>query len=82
MGRTSAEIAPASWTGSNDGDRGHSKLDFWPESPKGACNIANFQAARMSKPKTRGKYQAKVFLDVFSLPENESRVHFPVKNLD
>jgi hypothetical protein len=70
MGRTSAEIAPVSWTGSNDGDQGHSKLDFWPESPKGACNIANFQAARMSKPKTCGKYQAKVFLDVFSLSEN------------
>ena len=36
----------------------------------------------MSKPKNCGKDQTKVFLDVFSLPENESEVHFPIKNLD
>jgi hypothetical protein len=36
----------------------------------------------MSKPKNRGKELARVFLDVFSLPENESGVHFPEKNLD
>jgi len=36
----------------------------------------------MSKPKTHGKDLARVFLDVFSLPENESRVYFPEKNLD
>src|SRR6266851_10499412 len=53
-----------------------------PESPKGACKIALFWVTRMSKPKNCGKYQARVFLDVFSLPENESRVNFPKKNLD
>jgi hypothetical protein len=37
---------------------------------------------RMSKPKNHGKDKTRVFLDVFSLPENKSRVHFPVKNLD
>src|SRR6266851_4415981 len=36
----------------------------------------------MSKPKNCGKDQTRVFLDVFSLPENESGVHFPEKNLD
>jgi hypothetical protein len=36
----------------------------------------------MSKPKNHGKYKARVFLDIFSLSENESGVHFPVKNLD
>ena len=29
----------------------------------------------------RGKNRKKVFLDVFSPPENESGVHFPVTNL-
>jgi hypothetical protein len=36
----------------------------------------------MSKPKNCGKELARVFLDVFSLPKNESGVHFPEKNLD
>ena len=36
----------------------------------------------MSKPKNHGKDLARVFLDVFSLPENESGVHFPEKNID
>jgi hypothetical protein len=50
-----------------------------PEFPKGACKIALFWVARMSKPKKCGKYQARVFLYVFNLPENESRVDFPTK---
>jgi len=36
----------------------------------------------MFKPKNYGKDLARVFLDIFSLPENESRIHFPEKNLD
>ena len=37
---------------------------------------------RMSKPQNHGKDQTRVFLDVFSLSENESGVHFREKNLD
>jgi hypothetical protein len=56
----------------------------------GACShkgqkghvVANFCVMRMSKPKNCGKDPARVFLDVFSLPEHESGVHFPRKNLD
>ena len=55
---------------------------FWLKTPKGACNIAHFQVARMFKPKNHRKDQTRVFLDVFSLPENESRVHFPKQILD
>ena len=36
----------------------------------------------MSKPKNHRKDKTSVFLDVFSLSENESEVHFPKKNLD
>jgi hypothetical protein len=35
----------------------------------------------MSYPKKHGKTQMKVFLDVFSPPENESEVCLSVKNL-
>ncbi len=31
--------------------------------------------------KKRGKSKRRVFLDIFSPPENKSEVHFPIKNL-
>ena len=43
--------------------------------------LVKFWVQKLSNLKKHGRNKQRVFLDVFSPPENESKVHLPVKKL-